>query len=354
MKLSLITVCHFSSAVLPGCVESFRGQAAAAGIEAEVIIVDHSQDDDEARLVQGNEPDRLLRRPNRGYAAGLNAGVSAATGDLLFLANPDIEFLGGSVRALVDAATGGAHVVGPQLYWDPACDVILPIPDDPHPTAELARTLRRRWPRRRHLERRIAASWRVWMADEPCEVPSLRGPLMVLSRDTFTRFGPLNEDYFLYYEETEWLWRARRQGAKLVLAPNAHVVHRWGHATRHLGNTAEIEETSRDLFFKRNYSAPLRAMMRRLAQKEARPDDRFVEVVGPEAIPRVEADVWLLSIVDHMEPSVGCVRVESLPAAIRELTSSGRWYAVAGRIEGRRWQLQGRWTWERPSSNQNS
>jgi GT2 family glycosyltransferase len=272
--------------------------------------------------------------------------VSEASGDLLFLANPDIEFLAGSVSALVDAVAGGAQVVGPQLFWDSDCDVILPIPDDPHPVAELARTLRRRWPRPRHLERRISASWRVWTADEPCEVPSLRGPLMVLSRETFTRLGPLNDDYFLYYEETEWLWRARRRGAKLVLAPKAHVVHRWGHATRRCGNAGGIEERSRNLFFQRNYPAPLRAILRRLAPREEPFDDRFAVVAGPGTIPRIDADVWLVSIVSRMEPSVGCVRVGSLPPAIHELTSSGRWYAVAARRVNRRWRLQGRWTWQ--------
>jgi hypothetical protein len=185
------------------------------------------------------------------------------------------------------------------------------------------------------------------MADQPCEVPSLRGPLLVLSRDTFGRLGPLNDDYFLFYEETEWLWRARRRGARLVLAPNAHVAHRWGHATRRCGNTGEIEERSRDLFFERNYSAPLRSMLRRLAPRREPPDDRFERVAGPEAVPRIDADVWLVSIVSQMEPAVGCVRCSGLPPAALELTETGRWYAVAAGREGDRWRLAGSWMWQR-------
>ncbi len=165
MKISLVVVCHHSSRVLPGCVESFRRQAAAAGVEPEVIVVEHSEDDGEALAVETCRPDRLMRRPNGGYAAGLNAGIGQATGELLFLANPDIEFLDGSVGALVDAVVGGRKIAGPQLLWDLAGEVILPIPDDPSPTAELARTLRRRWPRRGAFERRVAASWRVWTAE---------------------------------------------------------------------------------------------------------------------------------------------------------------------------------------------
>jgi N-acetylglucosaminyl-diphospho-decaprenol L-rhamnosyltransferase len=352
VKVSLIAVCHHSSGVLPRCVSSFRNQAEAAGVEPEVVVVEHSEDDDEAAAVAVCGPDRILRRPNKGYAAGLNAGVAVASGDLIFLANPDIEFLDGGVGGLVDAIADGADVAGPQLVWDPACEVVLPIPDDPGPLAELRRTIRRRWPSRSSLEGRMADSFRVWTAEEPCLVPSLRGPLMAVSRESMRRLGPLDEGYFLYYEETEWLWRARRRGARLVLAPRSRVVHRWGHSTRRLGDQARIEERSRNRFFQRNYPAWVRTILGRIPAAEGSRDTGFERVSGPDAIPETPADVWLLSIVSQMEPSVGCLGVSSLPPAARELSSSGRWYAVAGRIEGRRWRLQGRWTWEKPSSNQ--
>lgn len=354
MKASLIAVCHHSSSVLPRCVSSFRREAAAAGIETEVVVVEHSEDSGEAAAVATCKPDRILNRPNRGYAAGLNAGIAEASGELIFLANPDIEFLDGAVAGLVDAVDGGADVAGPQLVWDPAADVVLPVPDDPGPMAELGRTVRRRWPSRSALESRIGASWRVWTADEPCPVPSLRGPLMVADRDTLERLGPLDEGYFLYYEETEWLWRARRRGARLVLAPTSRVVHRWGHSTRRLNDQAEIEQRSRNRFFERNYPGWVRALLQRIAVTEMRREPGFEEVSGPDAVPEIPADVWLLSIVSEMEPSVGCLGVSSLPPAARELSSSGRWYAVAAGMEGRHWRLHGRWTWEKTSGNQSS
>lgn len=347
LKATLVAVCHHSSGVLPTCVGSFREAAEQAGVETEVIAVEQSENEAEEAAVAVCGPDRVLVRDNRGYAAGLNAGVAEATGELLFLANPDIEFLAGSVGALAKAVALGADVAGPQLLWDRGGEVLLPIPDDPSPTAEIARTVRRRWPSRRGLERRIEASWRVWTAEKPCEAASLRGPLMVATRDTAARLGPLDEDYFLYYEETEWLWRARRRGARLELAPGSRVVHRWGHSTARRHDQAEIEERSRHRFFHRNYRAPVRAVLNRLSVPGRSIDDRFERVTGPEAIAETPADVWLLSIVSHMEPFVGCVGASRLPPAALELTSTGRWYAVAARREGRRWHSVGSWMWER-------
>lgn len=346
VKLSLVVVCHHSSAVLPGCVASFRREAAAAGLDAEVVLVEQSEDEAEAAAVAGGDHDRLLVRPNRGYAAGLNAGMEAAAGEVLLLANPDIRFLDGSVGPLV-AATGGAEVAGPQLLWDEAGEVLLPIPDDPAPAAELARTARRRWPSRRDLGRLLDASWRLWTASEPCPVPSLRGPLLALRADAAARLGPLDEGYFLFYEETDWLWRARRRGARLVVAPRSRVVHRWGHATRRRADLAEVEGRSRERFFERNYPRWARALLRRLAPAADASEPGVAVVEGPEAAAAPGADVWLLSIVSSMEPAVGCLGGSSLPGAALELAGRGRWYAVAAAGGPGRWRRLGSWTWEK-------
>ncbi len=346
VKVSLIAVCHHSSKVVPGCVRSFRSEAAAAGVAPEVIVVEHSEDDREAAAVEAVEPDTILRRPNRGYAAGLNSGMKVATGDLLFLANPDIEFLTGSVDALVEAVVGGADVAGPQLLWDRGGEVFLPVPDDPSPIAELLRTVNRRWPTRRALARTIERSWKVWSSEKPRRVPSLRGPLLALRRDTAARLGPMDEEYFLYYEETEWLWRARRAGAGLVVAPRSRVVHRWGHSTRRTGDSAVVEERSRRRFFERNYPRPFRALLQRLAPAiPRRSGSGFTEVAGPADVPVVEADIWLASIVNSMQPSIGGLKASRIPPAVREIVGVDRWYAVAARRVNRRWRLQGRWTW---------
>jgi GT2 family glycosyltransferase len=345
MKLSLIAVCHHSSSVLRRCLASFRREAAVAGLATEIVAVEQSEDDEEAASVAALEPDLVLRRPNRGYAAGLNAGIAEATGDVLLLANPDIVFLDGSVASLTRAVAAGADVVGPQLVWDEAGTVLLPIPDDPHPVAELGRTIRRRRPGGRGIENVARSSWGVWGAGSPVEVPSLRGPLLALARDTARRFGPLDEGYFLYYEETDWLWRARRRGASLKIAPNARVVHRWGHASERRTDRDEIEARSRARFFERSYPRPIRWLLARLSPTGAIDAVGFDPVSGPEAVRADAAELWLVSIVGTMEPAVGCIAGSTLPPAARELTARGRWYAVAARFDGGRWHILGRWTW---------
>jgi len=156
--------------------------------------------------------DRLLERPNLGYAAGLNAGAAEARGEVLLLANPDIRFFEGSLERLLAGLEAGFDVVGPQFVWDAEGSVFLPPAEDPAPISEIGRSLRRRWSWcwSKGLPREIEASWRVWAADSTLPVNSLRGALLVLRAEALDRYGPLDEGYFLYYEETECASASRR------------------------------------------------------------------------------------------------------------------------------------------------
>jgi GT2 family glycosyltransferase len=350
VKLSLVAVSYFSSRVLPRCLRSFREEAATLGADAEVVVVEHSEDADEAAAIRDCGVDQVLELPNRGYAAGLNAGAEASNGDLLLLANPDIEFLPGSLRPLVDAATGGFAVAGPQLVWDGDARLLLPLPDVPSAGAEIGRSLRRRWPWawRWGLQADLERYWRLWRSVTPTSVPCLRGPLLVVGRDQWQRLGRMDEGYFLYYEETEWLWRAHRQGAALALVGNARVVHRWGHATRRSEHHQRIDEQSRQRFFARNYSPFQRRLMQWLASGPATGGPRPTPVSSPDQVPAMAAELWLLSPFSHLIPSAGWLGDDGMPPELPELTAEGRWYLGAAARRGRSWRLLASWTWGTP------
>ncbi len=350
MKVSLILVCHHSSSVMPRCVTSFRRVARQAGVDVEVVVVEQSDDADEVERMAELAVDRLIVRPNRGYAAGLNVGIEAATGDVFVLANPDLVFLDDSLDPMLGALDAGFDVVGPQFFWDPDGSFLLPAAEDPAPRAELWRALRRRWPWAWYtgLEGWLEETWRVWTATETVEVPSLRGALLVAPRTALERFGRFNEGYFLYYEETEWLWRARHNGARLALVADAGVVHRWGHATARRSDRGAVEEASRQLFFGRNYGVLWRRLLGFCAAGRQGAGPSAKNVLGPEEVAETAADLWLLSPHPHLLPSGGAVRRNAMPDCVSDLAGRGRWFALAAARRAGRWRAVGSWRWDRP------
>jgi GT2 family glycosyltransferase len=347
VTVSLVVVCHRSSTVLGECIASFRAEARAAGVDSEVVAIEQSDDADEAARLGGFSVDRLEVRPNLGYAAGVNAGIDLAGGGTLVLANPDTVLCQGSLAAMLAAIEQGFDVVGPQLVWDDGGELLFPPAEDPAPAAELWRTVRRRWrrPWSAGLASVLESWWRVWTADRPVEVPALRGPMLAVPRSTVERFGRLDEGYFLYYEETEWLWRARRRGARLAVAANARVVHRAGHTADRLEGRAAIEEASRERFFARNYGAAWRWLLRRAAAGRSHTGVRAEVVTGPSEVPARRADLWLLSTFANLMPAVGVVRRSALPRSLERVAAGGPWFAVPASRDSGRWKIDGGWQW---------
>ena len=229
VAVSLVLVTYRSGRVTPPAVASFRREIQASGIAGEVVIVDHSEDAAELRALAELAPDVLVARPNRGYAAGVNEGMTHAGGDLVLVGNPDIVFLPGSVAALAGALAAGREIVGPQFV---IAGLHFPPADGQGVRDEVRRYLASRsavlW--RRELRRELARWRQVWQAESPVEVPSLSGALLAFRSDAWRRVGPWDERYFLYFEETDWQLRARRAGLRIALVPAARVEHQWGHA----------------------------------------------------------------------------------------------------------------------------
>lgn len=347
MKVSLVVVCHRSSRVLPPCLKSFRREAAAVGVEAEVVVVEHSEDADELARIERVGVDRLFERPNRGYAAGLNAGAEEAEGEVLLLANPDICFYPGSLAALLEAVGQGYDIVGPQFVWDADATVFLPPAEDPSPMSELGRSLRRRWrwAWSAGLQRYLEGTWQTWNQDTTMEVNSLRGALLVIPTEKMIRFGPFDEGYFLYYEETDWLWRARQRGARLGLAAGALVQHRWGHATNELKNINVHEEQSRERFFDRNYGGPWRTILRGCAREYKQPPYDAKRIADLNVIPEREADIWLASPSSHFIPALGCLWSEGFPEPLVEFCRDRQWFVLAANRAAGKWRCAEAWTW---------
>ena len=342
-EVSLVLVSYRSSAQIPAAVGSFRVEADRIGARPEVVIVDHSEDAGEEARLRGLAPDLLLVRPNRGYAAGVNAGVAAAGAPTVLTGNPDVAFQPGSLAALLGALDEGWDIVGPQLVLG---GFLFPPSDVQTPGEQFARFLasRSRGAWRRHLRRELVRWRRVWDSATPVGVPALSGALLGFSRSTFARLGPWDEGYFLYFEETDWLRRAARAGLRAAVVPRALVAHQWAHAADP-GALVGVFLASRRRFLGRHFG-----VRGRLAAALPAPaaGGRLAEL--PEPAPTVPGSdvLWLLSPSLLGFPAAG-IRGGGLPpvaAMAAFLAGHGRPQALSLRaVDPRTGRLLGAWRW---------
>jgi len=83
-------------------------------------------------------------------------------------------------------------------------------------------------------------------------VDQLSGSCLLARRELLEKVGLLSTDYFLYWEDTDWCFRARRFGFKLVYVPRAVVWHKVSASARKMGYEQVYYFTrGRFLFIKR-------------------------------------------------------------------------------------------------------
>jgi GT2 family glycosyltransferase len=111
--ISAIVPTRSSAARLARYLPSVRASLAASGESWEVVVVD---DGGELTSVPGGA--RLVSLPSsRGYGPAVNAGVTAAAGEILLVLNDDVRLETPTVRVLHDVlkSTDGVFAVAPRI-----------------------------------------------------------------------------------------------------------------------------------------------------------------------------------------------------------------------------------------------
>jgi GT2 family glycosyltransferase len=57
------------------------------------------------------------------------------------------------------------------------------------------------------------------------DVDVVSGMYMLVRREAIDQVGVMNEDYFVYAEETDWCYRIKKAGWRCVFTPQARIIH---------------------------------------------------------------------------------------------------------------------------------
>jgi N-acetylglucosaminyl-diphospho-decaprenol L-rhamnosyltransferase len=219
VTLDVVVVTYESAAELAGCLTALPR-------EARVVVVDNASRDRSAELARELGA-QVVRNPrNRGFAAAANQGARLGNGDLVLFLNPDAAIREPDLRRLVAALEGDPRLfaVGPRLRHPDGGEqrAWWPFPSAAATWAE-ALGLRRLWPPR---------------AGADGAVPFVVGACMLVRRRQFEALGGFDERFWLYGEEADLCYRARRRGWRVGHVPDATARHVGGASGHHLGRLA--------------------------------------------------------------------------------------------------------------------
>ena len=195
-----------------------------------VAIVDNASGDGSDQVIADwieaeakDRPVSLIRSPdNTGFSGGHNIGIQAAPADYYLPLNSDAVLHPGFIGAILEAADARPEMglFAPQIEYDDG-EVQTSNFRFASPASELIRAAHS-GPLTRLLKRYEVA---LPGARSEAQVEWASFACILLRGEMVDQIGPMDEGYFLYFEDAEYCMRARRAGWGIGLVPQARVIH---------------------------------------------------------------------------------------------------------------------------------
>ena len=234
MVVSAVVVNLDGRALLLACLKSLERALAEVPGGSEIVVVDNGSRDGAPAAVRELFPDvRLVElAENRGFAAGVNEGISASAGEWILLLNNDTTIAAGAVTALLDEGTSRGRVgsLAAQMRFERGGA----INSAGFGVDRLG----------------VAFDHHIGEAPEESEtqVTEVFGACAgatLMRRKMLEEVGGFDESFFMYLDDVDLAWRAQMRGWRCLYVPAA-VVHHHHSASAGHGSAFKHEHVGRN------------------------------------------------------------------------------------------------------------
>jgi GT2 family glycosyltransferase len=227
IDVSIIIVNFNSTEYLRNCLDSIY--QFTSGLEYEVLVVDNGSTDNS--FGQLHELERITRRSiivneeNKGFGVANNMGAKIAKGKYLLFLNPDTELIDNSVLELFNFMEQSDKSIA-------ACGARLQHPDSSYSVSfgnlpSLFQQFSDIGFRRLYMKfynQRLSISPPCDFT-QPAPVGYISGADLFIRKEIFNQLGGFDEDYFMYYEDTDLCKRLQRSEYETYIVPSVTVLH---------------------------------------------------------------------------------------------------------------------------------
>lgn len=309
----VVAIVTYKSADLAvACIRSIEVERAASKLAISVVVVDNVSGD-EPMIAQAIADNRwgswvklIVASKNGGFAYGNNVAISEAARmgppRYCHLLNPDTELRSGAIDNLVSFLDQNASVGIAGSSFENLDGSDWPIAFRfPSLLSEVESGLQT------GIVSGILSRWIVarQMGKSAEPIDWVPGASMLVRWQVIEKIGGLDENYFLYFEETDFCYRSSQAGFQTWYVPASRVMHVAGQSTKVTERDARVKRLpaywfeSRRRFFATTYGLGY-AMATDLAAITAY-SLGFLKCLllgrGHEAVPHFIRDLWTFSVL---------------------------------------------------------
>ncbi len=253
IELSIIIVSYNTKKITENCLKSIFDSLKNSKINYEIIVVDNASTDDSCEMLESYKVHKALKviknEINVGFAKANNQGVKIAKGKYLLLLNSDILVLNNSIEKLFNFYKQneklinflGGKLLNKDLTPQPSCGPMYSLP------MVFAHLFLKGdyWGLTRYSPNKIKG------------VDWVSGACILTKKEIFQKLGGFDERIFMYMDEIDLFFRAKKNGFKIFFYPEANFIH-LGSASSG-GRTYPILQVYRGLiyFYKKHHNNPI-------------------------------------------------------------------------------------------------
>ena len=211
-KISVILVLYNSNYWIDNLIKVFKNLSEWLH---EIIVVDNGSIDEGLRLLQQGV-DKLISIQNsspKSFAAAINQGTRIATGDVFFIINPDVYIPRTSLWELIHSYNKNQNIaaISPKL-------LLMKTPGFINGIGNIVRPF---W----HGYDIGLGHLDVGQFNHIKELPSACFASIFIPKSSWELVGEVDEEYPMYYEDSDWCYRARNYGLKILFCSSSEVFH---------------------------------------------------------------------------------------------------------------------------------
>lgn len=224
-QLSINIVNYNNSQFLTNCIKSIYEYTRK--INFTILVIDNASTDNSIELIKNKFLAlKIIKNDNNiGFAKAHNIGIKLTEAKYILILNPDTLFIDASIERMVDfmdkhADTG---IVGPKILNPDKSPQHTGI-TYPNNLNLLFETffLDRIFPDSRLFGRHKKI---YEFSKENADVDYMQGSCLMTKKEVIEDIGLLDERFFMYFEETDFCYRAKKKGWKISRLQNCSAIH---------------------------------------------------------------------------------------------------------------------------------
>ena len=254
---SVVLVCWNNKSYLESCLVSLYQSVAQSTFD--VVVVDNGSTDGSQEMLCRRFPRvKLIQNErNQGLAHASNQGIEATRGRHVLLLNNDTLVQEGALDAMVTfmdaspkAAAVGGRLVNPDGSFQAAFAEFSSLLQEFMIVTRLGELIWLGYPSHKQEGTFDIAGW-------------LSSACLLLRRTALDEVGLLDEQYFIYGDETDLQFRLRRAGWQVCYLPEVETIH-YGGRSMDRWRRRRMVYRGKMLFYEKNYGAKRTMSLRAL------------------------------------------------------------------------------------------